>query len=73
MLYVVLCSLSVNPIFFRFLSGGAISCLIASKMVQKKKQENDSDEDYEPLSEDEMDAELDRMEMEDESAEKDKF
>ena len=44
--------------------------LIASKMVQKKKAESESDEDYQPMSEDEMDAELDRMEMEDESADK---
>ena len=45
--------------------------LIASIMVQKKKDDKESDEDYQPLSEDEMDAELDRMEMEDEQADKD--
>ena len=48
--------------------------LIASKVVEKKKENSEvdeDDEDYQPLSEDEMDAELDRMEMEDESADKD--
>ena len=47
--------------------------LIASKVVQKRKDENevDDDEDYQPMSEDEMDAELDRMEAEEKSPEKD--
>jgi len=51
--------------------------LLASKIVQKKKKAreaeagDDEDEDYEPLSEDEMDEELDRMDMEDESADRD--
>ena len=51
--------------------------LLASKIVQKKKKAReaeageDEDDDYEPLSEDEMDEELDRMDMEDESADRD--
>jgi sec-independent protein translocase protein TatC len=46
--------------------------LIASRMVYKDKNESTGeDEEYKPLSEDEMDAELDRMEMEDEPTDKD--
>jgi len=51
--------------------------LLASKIVQKKKKAREAEagdgenDDYEPLSEDEMDEELDRMDMEDESADRD--
>ena len=46
--------------------------LIASRMVEKDKAEDDeSDDDYQPLTEDDMDAELDRIEMEEHKTEKD--
>ena len=46
--------------------------LLASRFVEKRKQEeNDEEDEYQPMSEDEMDAELDRMDMEDESRDKD--
>jgi sec-independent protein translocase protein TatC len=46
--------------------------LLASRFVEKRKQEENNEEDeYQPMSEDEMDAELDRMDMEDESRDKD--
>lgn len=46
--------------------------LLASRIVEKRKQEESNEEDeYQPMSEDEMDAELDRMDMEDENRDKD--
>ena len=45
--------------------------LIASRIVENKKDDDKSDE-YEPLSEDEMDEELDRIEMEEDQEDTDK-
>ena len=45
--------------------------LIASRLVEKDKLDDEEDEDYEPMSDEDMDAELDRIEMEEEQAEKD--
>ena len=44
--------------------------LLASRIVERKKQQEETDEDYRPLSEDEMDAELDRIDMEEEQIDK---